>query len=275
MRVEDCCQSLLEEILPILDPQREGVCLDVGVGTFAFYCERFARLGFNTVAVEPLPVKKLQNLCQRYNIPLIQTCLSNRDGVQDLYMGKFLGLFNHNFNSLSPDWFGASANIKQVQSMTLASLLSRIDAQKITCIKLDVEGWESQIIEQFNELPYSLLPKVVMFEYGGGTSKINAKRGWSPKFLKATSDCLMTLKQCGYSLSVIIDYAYSSQETIFDLQSSNLDVNDLIPNHSIYGNIISFKDWTDPEEKIAKLCSRYYGGIAHRLVTAMFSRTLK
>lgn len=70
---------------------------------------------------------------------------------------------------------------------------------------------------------------------------------------------------------MIIDYAYSSKETIFDLQSSNLDVNDLIPNHSIYGNIISFKTWTDPEEKIAKLCSRYYGGIAHRLVTALIN----
>lgn len=275
MRVEACCQSVLAEILPILDPNREGVCIDVGVGTFAFYCERFARLGFNTVAVEPLPVKKLQTICQRYNIRLIKTCLSDIDGVQNLYIGKFLGLFNHNFNSLSPDWFGASSDIKQVKSMTLSSLLASLDAQKITCIKLDVEGWESQIIKQFDELPCSLFPKVIMFEYGGGTSKRNAKRGWSPKFLQATSDCLRTLKQCGYSLSVMIDYAYSAKETIFDLQSSNLDINALIPNTSIYGNIISFKEWTDPEEKIAQTCSLYYGGIVPRLVSAMLSRTRK
>ena len=38
MRVEACCQSLLAEILPEIDPKKEGYCIDVGAGTFAFYC---------------------------------------------------------------------------------------------------------------------------------------------------------------------------------------------------------------------------------------------
>ncbi|MFW5664537.1 MAG: FkbM family methyltransferase [Coleofasciculus sp.] len=274
MRVEACCQVVLEQLLPIIDQKREGICIDVGVGTFAFYCERFSRLGFNTVAVEPLPVKKLQKLCQYYNIRLIKCCLSDIDGVQNLYMGKFFGLFNHNFNSLSPDWFGASQDIKQVKSMTLSSLLSSINAQKITCIKFDVEGWESKIIKQFNELPPSLLPRVVMFEYGGGTSKQNGKRGWSSTFLNATLECLTVLKQCGYGFSMMVDYAYSAKETIFDLQSSNLDIDEIIPSYSIYGNIISFKNWNYPEEKITQICSPYYGGVAHRFLTTIFSITL-
>ena len=49
MKVEDCCQALLAQILPTVDPQRQGICIDVGVGTFAFYCELFAQLGFETL----------------------------------------------------------------------------------------------------------------------------------------------------------------------------------------------------------------------------------
>ncbi len=63
MRVESCCQKLLEQLLPDLDPQRQGICIDVGVGTFAFYCELFARLGFSTVAIEPSPTDKLRIIC--------------------------------------------------------------------------------------------------------------------------------------------------------------------------------------------------------------------
>jgi uncharacterized UPF0146 family protein len=51
VRVEACCQALLEQILPAIDREKTGICLDVGVGTFAFYCKRFARLGFETVAI--------------------------------------------------------------------------------------------------------------------------------------------------------------------------------------------------------------------------------
>jgi len=274
MRVEACCQDLLGQLLPLVDPKREGICIDVGVGTFAFYCERFSLLGFKTVAVEPLPVKKLQKLCQRYNIDLIKGCLSDINGDQTLYMGKFIGLFNHNFNSLSADWFGSSKKIKQVKSVTLSNLLSSINAEKVTCLKLDIEGWESKIIKQFYELSPFLLPRVIMFEYGGGTSKENGKRGWSPTFINATLECLSVLKQCGYGLSVMVDYAYSTKETIFDLQSSTLDINEIIPTHSIYGNIISFHKWNYPEEKITQICSPYYGGVANQLLTAIFSRTL-
>ena len=44
MRVEPCCQSVLANILPVVDSKKEGICIDVGVGTFAFYCEMFGKL---------------------------------------------------------------------------------------------------------------------------------------------------------------------------------------------------------------------------------------
>ena len=51
MRVEACCQAVLTDLLPKIDPQRLGKCLDVGVGTFAFYCQQFAELGFEAIEV--------------------------------------------------------------------------------------------------------------------------------------------------------------------------------------------------------------------------------
>jgi FkbM family methyltransferase len=266
MHVEPCCQALLKEILPYVDPEREGLCIDVGVGTFAFYCEWFARLGFSTVAVEPLPVEKLQKLCQQHHIKLIKSCLSDQNGIQTLHLGRFAKQSNQNFNSLAPDWFGASSETKQVPTLDLASLLETIAAQKLTCLKLDVEGWESVIIKQLVNLPPQLRPKILMFEYGGGASRGRGSKGWSPKFLEATMTCLQTLQQSGYSFSIMVDYEAGTQAKVFDLRSLSLDQETLFSPQAVYGNIISFYDCAYSEPEIAKICAPYEGGWLHWLV---------
>ena len=224
MHVETCCQALLDQILLAIDKEKTGVCIDVGVGTFAFYCERFARLGFQTIAVEPLPSQKLRKVCQSHQIQLIECCLSDTNEIQNLHIGTFAGFSNRNFSSLDPNWFGASNNTKPVQSMTLPNLLDRLPAPKITCLKLDIEGWESVVIKQLPELPDSLLPKIIMFEYGGGANRQSRKAGWSSQFVSATKECLSVLKDCGYGFSVIIDFAPDAKELIFDLQASVLNL---------------------------------------------------
>ncbi|MEB3309644.1 MAG: FkbM family methyltransferase [Snowella sp.] len=273
MRVEACCQSLLSTILPEVDPQKNGFCIDVGVGTFAFYCEVFAQLGYPTVAVEPLPVRKLRQRCDRYSIELVEACLSNINGKQKLYLGNFAGLFNHNFNSLSPDWFGSSQKSKEVFSLTLPTLLDKINANQITCLKLDIEGWEFNVIKQFTELPSHLLPKVVMFEYGGGVNKTQGKKGWSKDFLEKTLNCLSVLKNCGYSSSILVDFAPRSQEKLFDLRSLDLTQDQLFTDQSVYGNIISLRDGEISEAKIHQVCQSYYDASPIDLiVNALVSR---
>ncbi len=271
MRVEACCQALLDQILPAIDREKTGICLDVGVGTFAFYCERFARLGFETVAIEPLPSQKLLRVCQNHQIHLIECCLSDLNGSQNLHLGTFAGFSNRNFSSLDPNWFGASNQTKQVQSMTLSSLLDRLTTPKITCLKLDIEGWESVVIKQFPELPESSLPMAIVFEYGGGANKQSRKAGWSSQFLSATRDCLSVLKHCGYGFSVIIDSAPDAKELIFDLQASALDLDAIFPANSIYGNIISCRHFQDKKAEISQICAFYYDGWVSRLVKAILS----
>ncbi|GCL37528.1 FkbM family methyltransferase [Anabaena aphanizomenioides LEGE 00250] len=272
MRVESCCQSLLAEIIQEIDPQKEGFCIDVGVGTFAFYCEVFAKLGYPTIAVEPLPVKKLKQISASYGIKLLENCLSNIDGKQLLYLGNFAGLFNSNFSSLSPEWFGSSPKTKEVESITLSTLLSRIKPDKITCLKLDIEGWEFNVIEQLPNIDNALLPQVIMFEYGGGVNKKQGQKGWSKDFLEKTLNCLKILQKCGYQSCIMIDFAPQSKERFFDLQSVNIAVDQLFDDQSVYGNIITLKNGNISPAKIHTICQPYYQAslidlLVHQLVS--------
>ncbi|MGB3135179.1 MAG: FkbM family methyltransferase [Nodosilinea sp.] len=271
MRVEACCQALLEHLLPDLDPDRRGLCIDVGVGTFAFYCELFARLGFSTVAVEPSPTEKLRSLCQQSSIQLIEQCLSDRVGTQDLHMGQFANLANSNFSSLAADWFGASANTCAVSTLDLATLLSQVQATQITAFKLDIEGWEPVVIQQFAELPAEQLPRVVMFEYGGGGSRAQGDKGWSPKFFEGTMSCLKNLQQQGYDFSVMVDYAAGTQAKVFSLQSLDLAQESPFYPKGVYGNILCFHQQRFSAERIHRVCAPYSGGLANWLVSKLVS----
>lgn len=263
MRVEDCCQALLRQILPKIDPHRDGCCLDVGVGTFAFYCELFAQLGFSTIAVEPSPVLHLRRLCDRHSIQLIEACLSDHNGTQTLYMGQFIRFPNRNFSSLDSRWFGSSPQTKQVTTLDLIELLRITATHKVTCLKLDIEGWEPIVIQQLTKLQASQLPALIMFEYGGGGQRRRGNKGWSPLFLQGTLTCLQTLKHCGYGFSIAIDYAHAAQAQLFDLQLHSLEPDSLFPSKAVYGNIISCRGFGYSEAEINGITSPFKGGMVN------------
>jgi FkbM family methyltransferase len=274
MRVEPCCQALLAALLPQIDPNHHGVCLDVGVGTFAFYCQIFAELGFPTIAVEPLPVKALQTLAKQQNLTLLPICLSDQDGEQTLYVGKFAGLFNSNFSSLSPQWFGASGQARQVKTLTLETIIQQQKITKITCLKLDIEGWEWQVIQQLQTLNDRLLPTVVMFEYGGGVNRRQNQKGWSPEFFQNTLNSLALLQAKGYGYGLLLDFAPDRQVINFDLTNlATSDLESLFPPDSVYGNIIVFRSYQPDWEQVAEICQPYYRvNWIERLVTVLVSR---
>ncbi|MEG4579484.1 FkbM family methyltransferase, partial [Microcoleus sp. MON1_C5] len=258
MRVEACCQRILSYVLPLVDEKREGICIDVGVGTFAFYCEMFSMLGFKTIAVEPLPVEGLRVLCEYDGITLIEACLSDVNGTKTIHLGNVAAGLDSNYASLESDWFGVSTETREVQSLTLSKLLLNINAQKVTCLKLDIEGAESTIITKLGELPKAWLPSVVMFEYGGGDSKEKGQYGWSPKYVSATMECIRALKECGYNCSIMIDNALDTEARIFELQSSSLEPDSIFYPNGGYGNIIAFRDFNIAQDEVAKLCAPYY-----------------
>ena len=243
MHVEECCFALLSHTLPKIDNSREGLCIDVGVGTFAFYCELFSRMGFETVAVEPLPTKKLRVLCKVLGITLFESCLTDKDGIETIYIGTFQGSDNLNLSSLMPDWWGSSAKSEQVNSVSLSTLLKSIRPfNKITCLKIDVEGVELLIIKQLLQILKSKLPSVVQFEYGGGGTLQEKKGGWSEKAMNETLSCLEILKKSGYKDAIVVDSAPSSVERIISLEQTDINPMTFFEPNYIYGNVILFKD---------------------------------
>ena len=258
MRVEACCQRILSYVLPLVDEKREGICIDVGVGTFAFYCEMFSMLGFKTIAVEPLPVEGVRVLCQYDGITLIEACLSDVNGTKTIHLGNVAAGLDSNYASLQPDWFGVSTETREVQSLTLSKLLLNLNAQKVTCLKLDIEGAESTVITKLRELPKAWLPSIIMFEYGGGDSREKGQYGWSQKYLSATIECIRGLKECGYNFSIMIDNALDTEARIFDLQSSNLEPDSIFYPNSVYGNIIAFRGFNITKDEVATICQPYY-----------------
>jgi len=254
MHVEECCQALLAEILPAIDSSRSGLAIDIGVGNFALYCLLFDQLRFKAVAIEPLPSESLRKLCKYRNIKLLENCVSDQDGIVDLYIGK-----DTNLNSIRSDWWGCTGEKKQINSVTFLGLIDSINASEISCVKIDVEGIEYSIIKQFSGLKTPLLPKVLMFEYGGGGTKENQEGGWSKETFTNTLDSLNLLKSLGYNQTIFIEYSPGSQEKIVSLNS--IDSNDLtyiFADESVYGNIITLRDsYFFDETIISKICQPY------------------
>jgi FkbM family methyltransferase len=257
MHVEECCQALLHHVLPKIDKSRKGLCIDVGVGTFALYCEIFAQTGFNTIAVEPLPTPAVTKTCRSLGITLINSCVYDNDGIQTMYTGTFNGTENMNLSSIRSDWWGSSSNSVQVRSITLATLLKTVAARSITCLKLDVEGVESIIIEQLESVKTSLLPSVVMFEYGGGGSMQEGKAGWSKEGIDDTLACFRILKDLHYNTAILVDSLPNSKERVIDLTEINILPDIYFQPQSIYGNAICFLDRIQDAAWVEQICCLY------------------
>jgi FkbM family methyltransferase len=239
MNVEDCCQSILSKLLPVADPERYGFAIDIGVGTFAFYCELFDRLGYQTVAVEPLPTKKLLRLCCRRHIKLIQACISDMQGDVAIFIGQFDGQENSNLSSLRQDWWGGSSKKMIVPSIKLESLLQGLNHAKVTCIKIDVEGIEFSIIRQFRDLGENSLPDILMFEYGGGDTKASGKGGWQKDIFESTVNTVELLKQLSYK-QVLVNESAETKVRKFNLEDIESPV-EIFDADDIYGNVIAIK----------------------------------
>ncbi|WP_261204510.1 FkbM family methyltransferase [Laspinema sp. D2d] len=202
----------------ILDPERQGTAIEIGVGTQDYYFVDFVKAGFPTLAVEPAPVEELRVTCQRLNVPLEQAAIAEKNGEVTLYLGEYQGQLNVNLNSLNPDWWGVvkpqeSDSFRQrrtptslnVPAFTLKTLLQNRAIERLSILKVDTEGSEFGIINGLREIPPQTLPSLVQFEYGGGGDRQSQEGGWNPKYFQSTLDCLEVLKDLGYEWLVLID----------------------------------------------------------------------
>lgn len=205
MDYESCSGRLVMELAIILDPDREGVAVDIGVGDHGFFFADFAEKGFQVIAVEPLPSAGLVTACRAQGIALEVAAMSDNDGHATMYRGQFKGKPSDALSSLDPDWWGSSRTTKEVSSITLATFLEKWKIKKITVLKMDTEGSEATIIDQLRSIPAEMLPKVIQFEYGGGAAKHSQRAGWSPKFFDNTCASIEVLRSLGYEWLLPVD----------------------------------------------------------------------
>jgi FkbM family methyltransferase len=255
MQVEECCSALLDKILPVIDKGRAGWAIDIGVGTFCFYCDQFARLGFRTAAVEPLPVEELRNLCSKSDIQLVEACIADKNGIATLYKGTFREEENLNLNSLRKDWWGVGKDPVEVPTMTLQSFLQKLSIGSITCMKLDVEGLEFSVIKRIAELKDEQIPRLIMFEYGGGGTKESRKGGWSTDIFEETLQSLNILSGLGFDKTILIDSSTTAPQ-IYSLQREK-NYKLYFASEFIYGNIISSCVEIVDDEEIISCCLPY------------------
>jgi hypothetical protein len=88
MAFETRTEELLVELLPRVDPDRTGACIEIGVGTYHWYCELFARAGYRSIAVEPIPADRFLDRLADTSIAFYEGVVSDHDGTATVYLGK-------------------------------------------------------------------------------------------------------------------------------------------------------------------------------------------
>lgn len=241
MEVEKTIHDLLPYLLKRFDEKKEGVTIEIGVGTSNFYCVIFAKNGYRTFAIEPLPVNQLFQLAIIYKFELIQACIYLQNKKMNIYSGHFNGEDTLDVSSINSNWWGIkeSSKIFTVPALTFKSFIDNYRIDQITYLKIDTEGSEWEIIQQIKEDNAYNLPRIIEFEYGGGDLRCSAKAGWSEEYFSKTKKCIQHLNNLGYNYILMFENK-ENKLLNFDLCNVN-NIELLFKDHFEYGNILMFR----------------------------------
>jgi len=256
VKYEKCSSRLIMEFAKILDPDRKGVAIDIGVGSGKDYFVELANNGFQTFAVEPLPPDDLLPACREHGVTLETAAISDEDGYVTMYLGQYHGKRSMEMSSLNPDWWASSSDTQEVPSLKLDSFLTKWAIKKISVLKMDTEGSEFTITNQFRSISRDRLPSLVQFEYGGGAPRYSQLGGWSAKYFQNTCAGLEVLRSLGYEWLLLVDGELPTVKT-FWLSDIN-DFAEVFHPMSGVGNAIVCKDGRLRHQvDIVDLCKPY------------------
>lgn len=230
---EEMCLQLLKNLLLVAAPH--GAFIEVGLGTFAWYFPHFRDR--KLIVVEPAATGALMKTAAECQADLVMQAMSDVEGLVNFYAGR-----GDDLNSMLPDWWGRD-NLKEpisVPSVRYHNLVANKSISEVACLKLDVEGAEFKIISTFPETQPNLLPKVVMFEYGG-TPRRKGQGGWTPEALANTIRCIETLLQCGYTQFTVVEN-HREPKSLTLKRDSKINVDDWFDFDADYGNIIAVRE---------------------------------
>jgi FkbM family methyltransferase len=193
--VEKHTLDTLYNLLRHLDPDKTGWCIDGGAGIQDFFGVQFAAWGYPALIVEPKPSPQLLSALNGVHLEASALCAT--DGIVTLYEGH-----DGNTHSLDDNWQDVTGHPHKntpldVRGIRYQTLLDDWNIGTVSCLKLDVEGSEWSIIQQFPTV--ATLPRIVSIEYGGGYAKHTGMGGWQPHRFGNVLRCVDTLRACGYT----------------------------------------------------------------------------
>jgi FkbM family methyltransferase len=205
MNIEFATDLLCQRFLQFFDPEAAGAVVEVGLGSGNFSFEWATPLGHRCLAVEPLPTEALLTAATEHRVELIQAAMGAASGQVPIYHGELHGHALPDISSLNPRWWGVSNRYTIVPVVTLPDLCASKGVERISLLKVDTEGSESEILRLLSILSTKSLPRLIVLEYGGGGTLRSGEGGWSPEFLGGTKLILETLKKLNYCSCIILE----------------------------------------------------------------------
>lgn len=198
-QVEQLTWNLLRQIMLQTDPGHEGWAIDAGLGHFDYYCEWFKALGYPTVAIEAYPEPQAVAVCESAGIPLVHAALHSSVGKAQLFHAP-----ERDLRSLEGEMWGGMSPMKEVETVTLQSIIDQYAIEKIAALKLDIEGSEPHALSVLPSLPLSALPNVISLEWGGEHPKSTERGLWNNTHQKIMKTTFRMLKKLGYKRGLLI-----------------------------------------------------------------------
>ena len=236
MDIEIVTDLLLKYMLSEQNVKHEGVFIEIGLGSLNYSFIWARKLGLRCYAVEPLPSAHLIEQALKHNVDLTESAIADVSGKISIYLGNLNGVPVSDISSLCPDWWGGGTETKTVNAISLHGFVTQKRIPSISCLKIDTEGSELAVISGLRFFKEHQLPKLIVFEYGGGGNRTNQTGGWQPKFFDKTIECLRMLKTLGYTYAVVIEQAADVVKVHELAEFDELD--NLFPSEAVVGNIM-------------------------------------
>lgn len=182
--------ALVEHLLAQIDPQHEGWAIDAGLGADDWWFVKFCALGYRTVAIDPVFGSALSTAIEYCDFTFVDI-LAATNGKRKLFLSR-----DENLHTAIKERLGGKGPAVDVDAINLNAVNYQCDIQRLTVLKLDIEGMEPEVISSLKDT--SILPDILIFEFGGFYQRDSRKGPWSIKNVTKVDEAIRTLDKLGY-----------------------------------------------------------------------------
>jgi len=136
---------------------KNKISIDIGanLGLFTFYLQKYSKYVY-AFEPNPYPLRNLKNLVNK-NTEVIPIAIGNKDGYLDLFIPKN-----------KKGWSSNGASLKErelnlgIKHNVVSRRLDSLELDNVGLIKIDVEGFEKQVLEGASKTINKFKPNVII-----------------------------------------------------------------------------------------------------------------